>query len=1232
MNATGVSLSNCLFVDNHSTDPEAPSALGMRHAIVSSCTFYNNTSPNGHAVEYYGSGANFLNSIVWGSGMALSSLPVWNSVVDGGYSWGTNVIADDPMFVDPDGPDNDLSTWQDNDFSLRTGSPCIDSGHSDLIFLDLHDLDGDGDTVEQIPFDFVGNARRIDDPNRLDCEAFGAGNCGTAPLPDMGAFEGPPGAPLIIDQTTGGGCAPFVSTDADGDGVPDAADACDGFNDCLDADSDGTPDGCDACPNDPNKSEVGICGCGISDADSDEDSTPDCADGCPNDASKTHPGACGCGVSDTDIDNDGTADCNDVCLSDPNKTEAGQCGCGVADTDSDFDGVPDCNDGCPNDNAKTAPGVCGCGALETDLDADGTPNCNDHCPADPAKTEPGQCGCAVLETDTDNDGTADCNDNCPSDPYKTQPGQCGCSVVDTDTDSDGTSDCNDGCPIDPGKTAPGECGCSQVDSDADSDGTADCNDGCPSDPNKTEPGQCNCGTIDVDSDADGTADCNDGCPTDHGKTSPGVCGCGVPDIDSDLDGVLDCVDPCPNDPDTDGDGVDNCEDVCPLDVNKIDAGQCGCGNADTDSDSDGVADCLDGCPIDVSKIAPSQCGCGNPDTDTDGDGLANCNDGCPLDVNKIEPGICGCGVSDTDSDLDGTANCIDNCPSDPNKSDSGQCGCGIADTDTDIDGTADCNDGCPNDPNKIAVGTCGCGILDTDSDGDGEADCNDNCSADPNKTNPGPCGCGHADTDADGDGTADCIDGCPSDASKTAAGSCGCGLPETDGDGDGVADCVDNCPATVNPNQVDADNDGLGDVCDNQPPTAVTGPDQTINEGVLVSLDGGLSSDPDNDTISYLWTQLAGPAVALDTSDPIHPTFTAPTVPVGGATLTFQLVVSDGQFSSEPAAVNVVVKNVNHAPVALAGVDQTVGEAAPVVLSGADSYDADTDALTYTWTQIVGPVVTLSNAGTVEASFSAPLVGSGGETLAFSLTVSDGLAQSVDSVIVFVENVNHAPTANAGEDQTRDEGTVVALDGSASHDPDNDALSYSWVQTAGPAVALTGASTATPVFAAPTVALTQNETLSFVLTVDDGLGGTAADEVVITVLDTNAPPACELAEPSKPMLWPPNHKLIPFAITGASDPEAGDVSITIIAVTQDEPLNGLGDGDTAPDAVLQDGTVLLRAERAGVGNGRVYHIHFAANDGEGGTCVGVVTTCVPHDMGKGSSCIDDGQSYNSLAP
>jgi hypothetical protein len=64
-------------------------------------------------------------------------------------------------------------------------------------------------------------------------------------------------------------------------------------------------------------------------------------------------------------------------------------------------------------------------------------------------------------------------------------------------------------------------------------------------------------------------------------------------------------------------------------------------------------------------------------------------------------------------------------------------------------------------------------------------------------------------------------------------------------------------------------------------------------------------------------------------------------------------------------------------------------------------------------------------------------------------------------------------------------------------------------------------------------------------------------------------------------------------------------------------------------AINADGSFLLRAERSGTGDGRVYHVDFAAQNAFGGACSGTLRVCVPHDMGNGSTCIDEGPLYDS---
>jgi REJ domain len=307
-----------------------------------------------------------------------------------------------------------------------------------------------------------------------------------------------------------------------------------------------------------------------------------------------------------------------------------------------------------------------------------------------------------------------------------------------------------------------------------------------------------------------------------------------------------------------------------------------------------------------------------------------------------------------------------------------------------------------------------------------------------------------------------------------------------------------------------------------------------------------------------------------------------------------------------------------------------VQEGSPVQLDGTASYDPDVEALTHQWTQTSGPAVTLSGANTDSPTFTAPTVGPAGETLVFDLTVTDPHnLTGPDSVSIHVSNVNQIPVAHAGADQTVDEITLVTLNGTGSFDPDLDTLHFTWTQTVGPLVSLTGANTASPTFTAPSVGV-GGTTFTFRLVMSDGQANSAADTVNIHVQDTNDPPVCTLAQPSVASLWPPNHTMVPVSITGITDPNDQAITITFTAVTQDEPVNGLGDGDTSPDAADSGNQILLRAERAGTGNGRVYVVHFTATDDQGGSCSGTVKVAVPHS--KKDPAGEGPQLYNSFAP
>ena len=96
-----------------------------------------------------------------------------------------------------------------------------------------------------------------------------------------------------------------------------------------------------------------------------------------------------------------------------------------------------------------------------------------------------------------------------------------------------------------------------------------------------------------------------------------------------------------------------------------------------------------------------------------------------------------------------------------------------------------------------------------------------------------------------------------------------------------------------------------------QAPTANAGDDQTVNKGDYVTLDGTGSTDPNDDIITYLWSQTRGPTVTLSSSTLVSPTFDAPLINSTQAILTFSLTVNDGTVDSTPDTVDITVSNVN---------------------------------------------------------------------------------------------------------------------------------------------------------------------------------------------------------------------------------------------------------------------------------------------------------------------------------
>jgi len=214
---SSTTVSNCTISRNSAGQYGGGMLINDSSATVSNCTFASNTASNGKALACNSaspSTVELANCIFWDEGgeqneiynLDGSTITIGYSDVRGGLPavydpyegvvWGSGNIDADPLFErypsdggdgwgdDPGTPGIDEGENDDyGDLHLLAGSPCIDAGDSNAVPEDIIDLDGDGDTIEPIPWDLDGHPRFYDDPNTADT--------GTSPPPtvDMGAYE-----------------------------------------------------------------------------------------------------------------------------------------------------------------------------------------------------------------------------------------------------------------------------------------------------------------------------------------------------------------------------------------------------------------------------------------------------------------------------------------------------------------------------------------------------------------------------------------------------------------------------------------------------------------------------------------------------------------------------------------------------------------------------------------------------------------------------------------------------------------------------------------------------------------------------------------------------------------------------------------------------------------------------------------------------------------------------------
>lgn len=191
---SNATLTNCLFsgnlVDAHVPEKRGGGGINNAGADVSltNCTLVGNSGDFGGGMLNSDRGSvDLTNCILWGnsssSGIDESAqidntrtdlrstinhccVQGWTGKLDGVGNFGSN-----PLFIDPNGPDNEIGTEDDN-LCLSPNSPCLNAGDNSAIPADTTDLDGDDDTNEPIPFDIEGKPRILN---------------GTV---DIGAYEG----------------------------------------------------------------------------------------------------------------------------------------------------------------------------------------------------------------------------------------------------------------------------------------------------------------------------------------------------------------------------------------------------------------------------------------------------------------------------------------------------------------------------------------------------------------------------------------------------------------------------------------------------------------------------------------------------------------------------------------------------------------------------------------------------------------------------------------------------------------------------------------------------------------------------------------------------------------------------------------------------------------------------------------------------------------------------------
>ncbi|MDO3376964.1 PKD domain-containing protein [Geoalkalibacter halelectricus] len=236
-------------------------------------------------------------------------------------------------------------------------------------------------------------------------------------------------------------------------------------------------------------------------------------------------------------------------------------------------------------------------------------------------------------------------------------------------------------------------------------------------------------------------------------------------------------------------------------------------------------------------------------------------------------------------------------------------------------------------------------------------------------------------------------------------------------------------------------------------PVANAGPDQEVNFGEEVQLDGSGSFDPSGADLTYEWAVVSQHSIqpTLNNPNSVQPTL----IPgQDGVVYVVRLIVNNGTLDSLPDTVDIVVGNVPpQAVIETPSTTVTLGN--EVILDGRSSTDRNDDDLLFTWSldakpensqaelSPFNPAVGATNV--VEAqvvSFVPDLPGN----YEITLEVFDGTSTDIAQITITANEAvpNTPPVAAAGPNRKVGLGFPVDLNASPSQDPDGDELTFQW--------------------------------------------------------------------------------------------------------------------------------------------------------------------------------------------